>query len=1194
MGGYGVLTDQPASGPYFMKTYHNIKPHKTIYYSFTLYTLDTLDGVEHFDIEFDGYPVSSWMQSALAWKTTSICGLSTIDVPNYRVFGGVAHLRTALSSLVLRFVSHDTQISTDESYGFRDLRLLFSSNTATPSMPMCATAPIQIPSSHQCKCPEGEYADASGCHLCNSLCVSCFGPSMTECYQCIEGAGFDGSSCIPCGPLCAVCDGSSLSQCTVCDAGLVLFKNEYCMAPLLCYTPLSIDSSNPCGSPICSSPCETPYFLYWDMTCSLTCDPPLQQVINTDYHQVCKYPCTSGYLYWDGSCQSSCLLPLKTDSTHGSNLCTFPCPIDNFLYWDQSCSALCPLPLIQTTLYDRHFCNYPCSGTLYLYWDGSCDVCDPPLSQRIANGKNFCDFLCDQTQFLYWDGSCSYYCNPPLLQSTQGKRKFCHYPCLASQTLYWDGTCDTTSSCAFPLIPRSEASLNYCSHPCSISDFLYIDGSCLSHCDLPLLQRVKGAQKFCDSPCLGTGYLYWDDSCDSMCSPPLTPSIRNGMNHCSHKCLFDQYLYWNGTCSDVCDSPLKRNPQKGKKFCNFPCIAGQSLYWNGTCSGTCTSPLLPRIVGSDHFCDKPCLDMKYLYWNTSCLANCDLPFSKRNESGNLYCDYPCTSLQYLYWNGICKNSCLKPFLTIIQNSLQYCYPPCPLQEYLYNNSICINLCRPPLIYKIQEFGQACYPPCANGQYYYPETKQCKFGCPEFLRSQRGLYPECLRPHTTPILRLVRTLQHAKFFLVDMPPRIDTISVHKGRNILSILSLYSMPQFLEKNFVQHSLPYAFDKSGFPSDFSVNIWPDFSAMMIALLFGLLFLALEIGIKTKFPGSHRIEAYRKLRTTFLFNLPIALFANSIDNIILFTSLEFRATDFSIAGSISFIVCITALVLAVIFLACMLYLLLRGPKNLVEDQVSGTRVVKAELWPFFMVLYRSFRQDTILRRTFYFSYLVKIILSTLITAILYSYPVFQAMLYLVLSIATLCFIAIIKPFKKKINYVQLLIVESIVLGVNVCLITLAGLNSAGLQRSRAAVLFGDLIIFGNLCINLNAIVFLVIKISKEAKKIYKARKGELEASRERWIQIMMIGLQQGLFGFEEMFDDIGRDEYQEQLDISQRRNNIRNVRDQFDRRAQETISMDQASQVDASAREQSIQVTDRARDVDSFYGVNMETVQR
>ena len=1188
MGGYNVLGSAGTStlNQYFKRTYSGLLSHQSVFFSYTLFELDSLDSNDYYNTEFVGVTTfSSWAQPSITWGKTNICGASimagavqfAMDLPNVRVFGRFAH---SASSLTIQFVMKNDEPSANESYGFRDIRFLFSTLTTSPQT-MCAVTTVTLPSL-QCTCPEGEYADAVGnCHLCNSICVSCFGPATSQCYQCVESAGFDGTNCVACNaPDCLVCAGSSPTQCTVCADGFVLFSGKYCIPIYQIISPLSVDYSNLAGSPTVTSSCETPNYLYWDSSCLATCNLPLKIIQYSIYYQVCSYPCTSlQFLYWDGTCQSSCDLPLTTGSVIGKQTCTFKCLANQFLYWNGTCSNTCDSPLLQVLAHDRYFCNYPCTGTSSLLWYGGCtSSCTTPLSPRTTDGNFFCDYPCLQTQSLYWNGTCSNTCNLPLIQSTSHGRLFCAFPCLTSQALYWDGTCDTTASCASPLGLRVEATMNYCDYPCKPTEFSYSNGACLSRCDLPLVQTTKGNRKFCKSPCPAAGFIAWDGSCLTLCNPPLTQSTANGIQYCSQKCLFDQYLYWNGTCSSTCYPPLTQSTVLGKKFCNFKCTTGQFLYWNGTCSTACPPPLI-QVLGTDNFCNKQCPRTQYLYWNMSCSDTCDLPYRKRNESGSLYCDYPCTTSQSLYWDGTCRSSCITPFQPVVLNSLNYCYPPCAIHEYLYNYLACTSSCEPPLISMVQDFGLGCYPPCSSEEYYYPDTGKCMTSCPDSYVDQNGLYLQCLKPYTPPILRLVRSLRHTELSSIAMPPRMNEISSNRGRNILSIMSLYSIPQSLQKGLPQRSLPYVFRKTGLPSEFTANIWPDLSAIVIALVLGGILLLIEILLRLKYPRSSSLGICVRLRTIFIWNLPIALLANNVDNVITFTALEFSAPDFSIVGSISFVLCLFMLLLTIAFLAGMLYLPIRGFKDIITDQVNGKSIIHGEKWPSFMVLYRGFRQETILRRAFYFIYTIRIALPAIIATTLHGYSITQSVFYIAISAIIIVFIVAVKPLKKKINYVQLVIFEGILLAVNICWLILVVFNRYNFSLSRVGVLFGDLIILGNLCINVNAITFLVIKVCREVKKIYDAQKGELEASRERWVQIIVIGLQQGLLGFEEMFDSTLKDEFREEFELTQKKNHLKNIKEMYDKKEkeQEIISMDVTVQNDISAPEQNTEITER-----------------
>ena len=163
---------------------------------------------------------------------------------------------------------------------------------------------------------------------------------------------------------------------------------------------------------------------------------------------LCTYPCNSDeYLYWDGSCESTCPDPLTTRTEGGKNFCDYDCSITGeYLYWDGSCSDSCSSPLVIVTSHNRSLCTYPCNTTQYLYQDSACeeDSCGVQYTLRVEKDRNYCDKTCSNYQL--WNGTCVNSCDSPMRLLTNTSGTFCYLPCDDVSEYYFpeNKTCETT------------------------------------------------------------------------------------------------------------------------------------------------------------------------------------------------------------------------------------------------------------------------------------------------------------------------------------------------------------------------------------------------------------------------------------------------------------------------------------------------------------------------------------------------------------------------------------------------------------------------------------------------------------------------------------------------------------------------------------------------------------------------------
>jgi len=167
--------------------------------------------------------------------------------------------------------------------------------------------------------------------------------------------------------------------------------------------------------------------------------------------------------------------------------------------------------------------------------------------------------------------------------------------------------------------------------------------------------------------------------------------------------------------------------------------------------------------------------------------------------------------------------------------------------------------------------------------------------------------------------------------------------------------------------------------------------------------------------------------------------------------------------------------------------------------------------------VLFRGFRDNTSPNRYFLVIYIVRMSLPALIAALLYKFPMAQIITYIVINVAILAYIILRRPLARVINFVQLMIFETIMLIINICLLLL----KLEIGDTHTKTLIGDFVIAGNSMINLIAIVFLVFKVIGGIKVLFGYLSNQPKKQWTIFLQLIPLYLQQGGMGFEEMFID-------------------------------------------------------------------------
>lgn len=259
-----------------------------IFYSYTIYRIDTLDPTDALYVMFDSTSLPTMpSQSWRLWNYTKYyrCGVARFPENILYVTGKKSH---SSSSLSLKFIMENDGPSSGESIGFRDVSILLAQVINPPTDTLCVRSEIDLLSSMQCICPTGQYADQQGsCRPCHTLCMSCFGSSASECYRCILGAWFNGSACTLCHISCTSCYGPNIDMCLECPVGKFLYNGRYCI------DNLSVDSKFPISD--CRQGlgrCDISKYLGWDNSCLDVCDPPFIQNLSILSYRACMVSST--------------------------------------------------------------------------------------------------------------------------------------------------------------------------------------------------------------------------------------------------------------------------------------------------------------------------------------------------------------------------------------------------------------------------------------------------------------------------------------------------------------------------------------------------------------------------------------------------------------------------------------------------------------------------------------------------------------------------------------------------------------------------------------------------------------------------------------------------------------------------------------------------------------------------------------
>ena len=704
------------------------------------------------------------------------------------------------------------------------------------------------------------------------------------------------------------------------------------------------------------------------------------------------------------------------------------------------------------------------------------------------------------------------------------------YECSCAEGQYYSGTacviCHSSCTSCFGY------GSNYC-FQCA-TNYGFDGNNCIS-CDVSCATCYGISNTQCNS--CRTGYvLVTNNTCvpQAKCTSPL--SVTGCGSYCDTPCHDNKWVSWYGTCRGSCDFPLDQSivqtnlieiPTVG--FCVYPCLASQFLYWDGSCKATCGSPLTQTVEGARNFCHFPCLANEIAYFNGSCKAACIVPLVTEIVSSRSICRYPCSAGYYLYANGSCFDHCVSLYTHRVEAGKDYCDSFCPLTQYISYDLTCISICNSPYRIHSNYSGDFCLLPCDGNDYYFTKTKNCSSVCNSDSIIVDEAYKVCLPPKIVAIsasaqTTLSRLLHPIRYLDIVMPPKLKRINVIRGNNILSIRVVPGMFSKLTSWVQTSGVTSAFENADIHSSFLVNFLDDL--ILLAIIIAAEFIFTLIGFAAQLTKLYRVKiTLQRIQVLTRFNLPLMLIASNIGDIIFFSIIEFRSFNSKISGAaISLCLSVMMLVIVLAFMTILSYLVYQLNKTkgqVSKDEQSSKLITFDDKWSFFQVLFGGYKKDHILSNSFFLIYTIRLTLPMIIAAVLYMYPFIQVITYVIINSGILVYIPLKKPIKSKINFLNLMLLEVILLMVNTTALILAVSNfsdplSDGTDDMR--VTLGSVILIGDYAIHGLAVIFLLAKITLTIIQALKLRKEASKKERSTWLQLIFLPFQQGGMGFEEL----------------------------------------------------------------------------
>jgi len=216
--------------------------------------------------------------------------------------------------------------------------------------------------------------------------------------------------------------------------------------------------------------------------------------------------------------------------------------------------------------------------------------------------------------------------------------------------------------------------------------------------------------------------------------------------------------------------------------------------------------------------------------------------------------------------------------------------------------------------------------------------------------------------------------------------------------------------------------------------------------------------------------------------------MYCGTVGDIVLYSALEFQTfslDDFT--SNLSFLVCAGFNVLTVIVIVAMLYVNMRIKKSKNDAAKNLTSEEIEKEWDSFRAFFGTYKDAFFGQQIFLLVFIIRVACFSAIVGYTYDYPLLQAALIVCINLMMTLYLIITRPMKAKINFVQQITFELLLLifNINICILAVADeLESEAFEMRKN---IGELIVMLNIIVPLLSTVFIVLKIVLLGIEVYK-----------------------------------------------------------------------------------------------------------
>ena len=311
-------------------------------------------------------------------------------------------------------------------------------------------------------------------------------------------------------------------------------------------------------------------------------------------------------------------------------------------------------------------------------------------------------------------------------------------------------------------------------------------------------------------------------------------------------------------------------------------------------------------------------------------------------------------------------------------------------------------------------------------------------------------------------------------LSDMVKYIRYMDVNYSSKLLQLFSMKSLSETLTdmvpslneivvSKFANNPLPKSFEEYNESSSFLANTWEWLATLVLVFILVLLNLLL---IKVEKPRLIRRAAI-KIKVIFQWNFCISTFVSYYGSIVFYSSLEFLTASYckTPLAIASLVLCGCMNIVAIAFFVRIIAVIRTVRKAALQPQViraGEISLFQHHHYTGYAIVLEGFKTKSWLQQSYFAIYILRLYLFNTVIVYLYMYPKIQGIIISAATFSMLIYLLSVLPMKSRLDQIQSIIQELLLLVVNISVTILAFLDKKGDHaNSRGRV--EDIIVWSN-----------------------------------------------------------------------------------------------------------------------------------